>query len=186
MSRVDLLLTQMDEVYGRLRQRLVGLTDDEYFWEPAPGCWTIHRDETGAWIHDYAIPDPDPAPLTTIGWRLVHIADCKVTYHEYAFGERRLTFPDLAAPSTVDGAIKRLAEGHELLRTDLEALTEEALDEPRLTNWGEPWPAWRIVWTMIDHDAHHGAEIGCMRDLYRASGAGQYLTPASRTAASAP
>jgi hypothetical protein len=72
-------------------------------------------------------PDPDPAPFTTIGWRLVHLADCKVMYHEWGFG---------------------------------------------WTNWGERPPAWRILWTMIDHDAHHGAEIGCLRDLYRATGAG--------------
>ena len=93
MSRVQLLLAQTDEVYARLRQRLAGLTDDEYFWEPVPGCWTIHRDETGAWISDYAQPDPDPAPFTTLGWRLVHVADCKVMYHEWAFGPRKLTFP---------------------------------------------------------------------------------------------
>jgi hypothetical protein len=43
---------------------------------------------------------------------------------------------------------------------------------PRWTNWGERWPAWRILWTMIDHDAHHGAEIGCLRDLYRATAGG--------------
>jgi hypothetical protein len=61
MSRVRLLLAQTDEVYDRLRQRLAGLTDDEYLWEPVPGCWTIHRDESGAWVSDYAEPDPDPA-----------------------------------------------------------------------------------------------------------------------------
>jgi len=38
MARAQLLLAQVDQVYGRLRQRLGGLTDDEYFWEPAPGC----------------------------------------------------------------------------------------------------------------------------------------------------
>ena len=48
MSRVALLRSQMDEVYDRLRRRLEGLTDDEYFWEPAPGCWTVHRDRAGA------------------------------------------------------------------------------------------------------------------------------------------
>jgi hypothetical protein len=58
MSRVALLLGQMDEVYDRLRRRLEGLTDDEYFWEPAPGCWTVHRDRAGAWVADYAEPDP--------------------------------------------------------------------------------------------------------------------------------
>jgi hypothetical protein len=38
-----------------------------------------------------------------------------------------------------------------------------------MTNWGEEWPAWRIFWTMIHHDAHHGGEIGALRDLYRTS-----------------
>jgi hypothetical protein len=28
------------------------------------------------------------------------------------------------------------------------------------------------VWTMIDHDAHHGGEIGCLRDLYRVTAGG--------------
>jgi DinB superfamily len=41
MSRAGLLLAQMDEVYDRLRGRLEGLTDDEYFWEPVPGCWSV-------------------------------------------------------------------------------------------------------------------------------------------------
>jgi len=36
-----------------------------------------------------------------------------------------------------------------------------------LTNWGEKWPAWRIFWAMIEHDLHHGGEIGALRDLYR-------------------
>src|SRR6266508_5799100 len=91
MSRVQLLLAQTDEVYARLRQRLAGLTDDEYFWKPVP----------------------DPAPFTTIGWRLVHVADCKVMYHEWAFGPRKLTFPDLAPPATAAGAVARLEEGHQ-------------------------------------------------------------------------
>jgi hypothetical protein len=60
MSRGGLLLLQMDEVYARLRRRLEGLTDEEYLWEPVPGCWTIHRDRSGAWVSDYAEPDPQP------------------------------------------------------------------------------------------------------------------------------
>ena len=103
MSRVELLLAEMDEVHQRLRERLVGLTDDEYFWEPVPGCWTIRRDASGAWVADYAEPDPEPAPVTTIGWRLVHVADCLVRYHAWAFGPARLTFPDLPPPARSRG-----------------------------------------------------------------------------------
>ncbi len=91
------------------------------------------------------------------------------TSAHWAFGERRLTFPDLIPPNIVAGAIGRLQEGHRLLRSDLVGIEDKQLDQPRLTNWGEEWPSWRIFWAMIDHDQHHGAEIGCLRDLYRAS-----------------
>jgi hypothetical protein len=173
MSRGALLLAQMDEVYARLRRRLEGLTDEEYRWQPVPGCWTVHPDPSGAWVADYAEPDPDPPPFTTIAWRLVHLADCKVMYHEWAFGPRELSFPDLAAPPTAAGALARLEQGQRSLRAALEELDDGELDAPCWTNWGERWPAWRILWTMIDHDAHHGGEIGCLRDLYReTTGAG--------------
>ena len=59
----------------------------------------------------FPLPDPDPAPFTTIGWRLAHLADCKVMYHEWAFGARKLTFPDLVAPSSVAGAVARCEGG---------------------------------------------------------------------------
>jgi hypothetical protein len=50
-------------------------------------------------------------------------------------------------------------------------LSDGALERSVLTDWGEEWPAWRIFTTMIDHDRHHGAEIGVLRDLYRVAGA---------------
>ncbi|HTE68148.1 MAG TPA: DinB family protein, partial [Actinomycetes bacterium] len=86
---------------------------------------------------------------------------------EWAFGPGKLAFHDLAPTTTAAGAIVRLEEGQRLLRAELDTLPDRALDEPRSTNWGEQWPAWRIFWAMIDHDGHHGAEIGCLRDLYR-------------------
>jgi hypothetical protein len=168
MSRVPLLLFEMDACYDRLLRRLAGTTDAEYLWEPVPGCWTVHRDAAGGWMVDYAFPDPEPAPFSTLAWRLLHITDCKIMYHEYAYGPRKLTFPDLPPSPRVAGALARLEEGQALLRADLAGLADADLDALVPTNWGEPWPAWRIFWTMIHHDAHHGAEIGCLRDLYRA------------------
>ncbi len=168
MARAQLLLAQMDQVYGRLRQRLEGLTDDEYLWEPTPGCWTVRRDPSGAWVTDYAEPDPDPAPFTTIGWRLVHLADCKVMYHEWAFGQRALTFPDLPAPATAAGAVARLEAGQRRLREEVAGLTT--------TGWtrsGRPTgaSAGRLAGAVGGWSPrrHHGGEIGCLRDLYRAT-----------------
>ena len=52
-----------------LRPRLDGLTDDEYFWQPVPDCWTVHPNGG----IDFIYPEPDPPPFTTIAWRLAHV-----------------------------------------------------------------------------------------------------------------
>jgi hypothetical protein len=103
---------------------------------------------------------------------MVHLALCKVIYHEWAFGPRRLDFVTIENPGDAATAVAMLADGQRLLDADLASLDDDGLDLPVLTNWGEEWPAWRIFWTMIDHDVHHGAEIGALRDLYRTLGPG--------------
>jgi hypothetical protein len=172
LDAVKLLTAQMDEVWDRFRNRLEGLSDDEFLWEPVADCWTIHQADDGGWWIDYEDRAPEPPSFTTIAWRLVHVAACKVMYHEYAFGEGKLTWDDLVIPHTATGAIAWLEDGHARLRAALDTLTDADLDVLRATNWGDRWPTWRILWTMIDHDAHHGAEIGTLRDLYRAMHAG--------------
>src|ERR1700733_15805099 len=40
----DEIVDQLESHWQQqLRPRLDGLTDDEYFWQPVPGCWTISR-----------------------------------------------------------------------------------------------------------------------------------------------
>src|SRR6266702_3891883 len=64
---------------SHLRPRLAGLTDDEYFWEPVPGCWNLRKRGTptdtttvgaGDYLYEFVDPEPDPPPVTTIAWRL--------------------------------------------------------------------------------------------------------------------
>ena len=165
-SRHDPLLAQTDECYERLRKGIDDVTDEEFCWEPVPGCWTIYEDRPGHWSYNYAIPDPKPAPLTTIGWQLVHLMTCKVMYHEWAYGQARMTFPEIAIPHTAEATVARLDESHLRLRGELAQLSDAQLDAHVKTNWGELWPAWRIFWTMADHDAFHGGTVGCIRDLY--------------------
>ena len=66
---------------AQARPRLAGLTDEEYFWEPAPGAWSLRPRGSaaaggigsGAFVLDYQFPEPAPAPVTTIAWRLAHL-----------------------------------------------------------------------------------------------------------------
>jgi hypothetical protein len=62
----------------RLRPRLDGLSDEEYFWQPVPGCWTISRRGespapisygSGEFTWDYGPATHGPQPMTTIAWR---------------------------------------------------------------------------------------------------------------------
>jgi uncharacterized damage-inducible protein DinB len=162
-----LLADELDHAFREVWDRVQGLTDDEFFWEPVPNCWTVRQRPNGRWSVDYPDVHPDPPPFTTIAWRLDHLGECKVMYHEYAFGPARLTWDEIDSAHTAEGAIAELVRGHRLLTDALAGLTDADLDTERLTNWGERWPTWRILWTMIHHDVHHGAEIGVLRDLYR-------------------
>ena len=158
----------MIEAYELIHRRLEGLANDEFWWQPVPNCWTVRQDGSGHWAADYPEPPhPDPAPFTTIAWRLVHVAECKLMYHEYAFGAAKLTWPEIDSAHTANDAIAALEHGQSLLLGDLASLDDADLNAGRQTNWGEAWPTWRVFTTMIQHDAQHGGEIGALRDLYR-------------------
>ncbi len=65
-----------------LRPRLDGLTDEEFLWEPVPGWSLRKRDDArspmaagaGDTVADFEYPEPDPAPFTTIAWRMAHMS----------------------------------------------------------------------------------------------------------------
>jgi hypothetical protein len=77
------LAEQLDWHWRRqLRPRYEGLTDAEYFWEPVVNSWNIHPRGQGRaaiaagcgdFVIDFAYPEPSPAPVTTIAWRLAHL-----------------------------------------------------------------------------------------------------------------
>lgn len=152
----------------RLEQRLGGLTDDEFFWEPVPGCWTVKPDPArgGGWTYDYEWPPPSPAPLTTIAWRLVHIAANNWIYWEHAFGGRRRTFVDLPVPSSAMKAVENWQRSREPVSAWLASAGDEELDRLRPSHLGNSKSAGEVIAILVDEQVHHGAEIALLRDLY--------------------
>jgi len=168
-------------VYQRTRGRLTGLTDDEYFWEPVPGCWTIRRTDSGAYRADYAdrpaaaTSASDP-PLTTIAWRLWHLIGCYggkrnprwLGVQRPAGGFER----DDPAPPTAAEALAIFDRAH--------AFWQELLQEVPAASWWEPLgpvagpyaedDRASLVLHQLDEQIHHGAELGVLRDLYRHGG----------------
>ena len=168
-SAARLLENQWRRSCERLVQRLEGLTDDEYRWEPVDGCWNVRPspDAPGRWAVDYPAVHPDPPPFTTIAWRMLHISDGNTIYWEHAFGSGTKNFWDLAPHGSAVDAVDYLIESQTPISVTLAGLDDDELDEERPTQFGVAWPARRVLGVLVDEQVHHGAEIGVLRDLYR-------------------
>jgi hypothetical protein len=164
-----------DEVWQRTRARVEGLTDEEYLWEPAPGCWTIRPRADGTWRWDGALPRPQPEPFTTLAWRLWHVIDL--------YGEDRaprwldlppqgdaigLDGPWSEPPATAAAAVVLLERAHDRWDAHLALTDDERLSQPVGPVGGGYADRTRAAYVlhMLDEFIHHGAEIALLRDLY--------------------
>lgn len=180
-DRLHVLLFQLDTVWEMLESRLAGLTDDEYFWEPAPGYWSLrprgHAASAmpiggGESLLDSEDPEPQPPPFTTIAWRICHMAESPLVRYDWSFGGHSLTDDEIEWPPTASDAVAFLADSHQRWRAALEDLSTKDLDTVGLSKYlGGLDPQVRFVdllaWTNTDF-THHAAEVACLRDLYRA------------------
>jgi hypothetical protein len=167
-----------------LRPRLEGLTDEEYFWEPVEGCWSLRQAADGRWRLDGDWLETPAAPsLTTIAWRLVHIgATCLANRASAFFGDGsvpadadmfdpRHVPADL--PGDADAALAFLERSYRHWHDGIADLDEEGLRRP-LGPRGGPYaedPMAELVVHISREVMHHGAEIALLRDLYQATGA---------------
>jgi hypothetical protein len=157
-----------DEAAARLLARLEGLTDLEYFWEPVQPAWTIRRVD-GRWLGDWTDPDPVPAPVTTIAWRLWHLAsDCLADYVEGLPGGRPIAVRGREWHGAVEPALRDLSRALGGFRAAVFDLGEDGIHQPLGPTWGQFADASWLELTMhaCDELSHHGAEIALLRDLY--------------------
>jgi uncharacterized damage-inducible protein DinB len=170
------IIALSDYVYQRTRNRLNGLTDTEYFWQPVADCWTIRRAGPDEYLMDY--PDsPGAAPFTTIAWRLWHLAETYggIRNPRWLGVEREPTGFERTdpAPATAAEAIAALEAAHAFWRGMLQELPADSWQEPlgrSLAPVAGPYAESTkasLVLHQLDEHIHHGAELGVLRDLYR-------------------
>ena len=149
-----------------------GMADEEYFWEPVAGCWSLREGADGRWRLDGGGgggPAPQPVPVTTIAWRIGHLAGLAVGgFADRLFGPGTLTADRIAFPNAVAAVPGFLTEQYRPWRHALAELTEEAWVRPLGPSWG-PYAessVFDLAIHVFDEVVHHEGEIGLMRDLF--------------------
>jgi hypothetical protein len=156
---------------AQLRPRLVGITDAEYVWEPAPRAWSVRQIGSGEFAPDWQWPAPEPAPVTTIGWRLCHIWMVLAQRADFHFGERGLTLDRLRWPGTAKAALEAIDDACAAWRAGVEVLSDAEAEQhsegPPGTRDSQ-FPLWAVVLHVNREVIYHGAEVALLRDLYQA------------------
>ena len=162
----------------QLRPRLDGLTDVEYFWEPAPNSWSIRPRGTstapiqagsGEMTIDYAMPEPVPSPFTTIAWRLAHVIVGVLAMRSAShFGRKPTDHDSFAYAATAAEALAQLDEEYETWLAGVASLGEDDLS--RLCGEAEgpyaDFPLAALVLHINRETIHHLSEVCLLRDLY--------------------
>lgn len=170
MANLDITHEALEQIdwhwRNQLRDRLAGLTDDEYLWEPVPGAWNVHPGDPTT--IDFSFPPPEPAPVTTIAWRLAHVIVGILAMRSAThFGGPPAAYESWPYATTAAEALAQLDEAYARWTDGVRGLDEEALARP----CGEEGPYAELpMLTLVMHInrelLHHGAEIALLRDLY--------------------
>ncbi|MFJ5831935.1 DinB family protein [Streptomyces sp. NPDC093089] len=203
-ARLAPLLAQFDFARQRLTDRMAGplmdsgngtdvrvgpMTDEEYLWEPGPGCWSVRRHSDGPGPGTTLLvgagefgrdttppPHPEPAPFTTIAWRLSHLAEMLALRADHTNGSHRLTRDDYEVSGDVATALKAFGTAADAWRGALLSADDTALDTVGHCTYphgSDPEELFLdVVWWVNQELLHHGAEIALLRDLHRLGRAG--------------
>jgi hypothetical protein len=167
------------------------LSQDEFFWEPVAGSWSVRRrDEcgtpnpfgTGDWVVDLddsiAVEGKAVEPLTTIAWLFWHFGSMAGRAAELDFlGGTKSAESGWPSPFLGDhpvfiasnDAVEVTQTGWRALDRAIRASTDEDLEQDtRFWGGGPPAPGYQIIACLLNEISHHGTQVCVLRDLYRA------------------
>ena len=172
-GRLAPFLAQWDYVVEVLTDRIAGLTDEEFLWEPAPDVWTVRPNPAGGRnLVDAEVwaPTGDAAPPRTIAWSMGHLGSGVAIRADWLVGAHRATGDDFDWPRTADAGIRFMIDGLAMWRNGLATMTDEDLDTVGRSAYPHgldpELPLIEIVWWLAKGLLWHSAEIWFMRDFY--------------------
>ena len=171
----DELVGLTEYVSNRTLERLEGITDEEFRWEPVAGAWTVRRLRDGrVKIDNNHFPVGVPA-VTSIAWRVSHLIGVYGSNRNWVWlrakpVEALADGSDWEIRWTADESVAMLRAAIDGFLDLLRAMTDELLWE-KIGPIGGPYgegPLVSFVHHQVDEAIHHGAEVGILRDLYAA------------------
>ncbi|NKY97879.1 DinB family protein [Nocardiopsis alborubida] len=162
-----------------IRPRFEGLTDDEYFWSPVPDSrsWNVRprgsstapvQGGSGDFTIDFAFPEPDPAPFTTIAWRLGHVIVGVLAMRNAShFGAPAASYETWEYAGSASAALDQLQAQVDVWLAGVRGLDAAALRTP--VGAKEPYPEAPMADLVLHIHReliHHLSEVCLLRDLY--------------------
>lgn len=181
-----------------LKRAWSDLSEDEFFWEPVSGswsvrrrdeCWTPHPFGTGDWVADFdgglvRAADEGNAvePLTTIAWLFWQVGSMAGRAADLDFlggtqsAETGWTSAYLGDHPVFSGsseAVEVMRTGWRALDQAIRASTDQGLEQvTRFWSYpghpGPPAQGYQIITSILNEISHHGTQVCMWRDLYRA------------------
>ena len=113
----DAVLALNDFAIDRLTGRLEGLTDRELHWSPVAECWDVRQSEQGRWVIDGDGGGPPwsgtgPPPMTTIAWRVGHLALSLLGFGGQLFEDYDLAVADVDFPAAASEVVPWLEDAY--------------------------------------------------------------------------
>jgi len=160
------MIWELERGFQELVQTLNEISKEEAQWRLTPRSRTLEiirqwNEKGNEWVSAQTLD-----PISTIEYKVIHVAQCKLMYDEYAFREGALNWSELESPEWPN-CITYLEQAQTRLVDSLQNLSDEKLEELVSTNWGDIWPIKQIITTMIHHDAYHFGQICTIRNLYK-------------------
>ncbi|NLS08476.1 DinB family protein [Nesterenkonia sp. MY13] len=173
----ELLLDQLEWHWKhQVRDRSAGLSDAEYFWEPAPDCWNIRRrgasdapvqGGAGEMVVEFAFPPPEPAPFTSIAWRLAHVVVGIFAMRNAShFGREATDYHSFTYAATAAEALEQLETEYARWAAGVRSLSDADLQRPCGEEGFEQEPMSKLVLHIHREVIHHLAEVALLRDIY--------------------
>lgn len=163
---------------NHLWPRWAGISDDEYLWEPSSDAWSLRRraEATSAMaagagdiVIDWAYPEPTPPPVTTIAWRMAHIAvgvfGVRAANH---FGAEPIDYESTEWTLSAADGLERIDRTYRAWRDGVRSLGPDELTAPcgPAESPFADYPMAGLILHINREAIHHGAEICLLRDLY--------------------